>query len=165
MAWIKRRKFGKYFLWGGLFFTSLSPVKTQRLRTEIRREAALSKREIRHTVAFRDGKNTRNPHMIGFILSGRTEASTFCRKNAVWVGSGWLREVRKLLLPPRNPDSEPRQDGGCWFRRYKKKVFFFFPARLWGEERRCRALTSWRQPAVSYRASCERTCGRLLVVQ
>lgn len=40
-----------------IFLVAVSPVKTRRLGgKEIRREAALSKREIKYTVGFRDDK-------------------------------------------------------------------------------------------------------------
>lgn len=47
-----------------LIFLATVSRQIQRLGTEIRREAALSKREIKYTVGFRGDKKPRNPQMF-----------------------------------------------------------------------------------------------------
>lgn len=66
---------------------------------------------------------------LSFFAQNVSAATLQCRsgrQGAVISRQGCSISTWKAELE-RNPNSEPRQDGGCWFLRYKKVFFFSFP--------------------------------------
>ena len=67
--------------------------RIHRVGAEIRRQAALSEGEIKHTRGSRDDKNGFNPHMFAAILFGRTNTGILRAKRGFKSGLarlGWV---------------------------------------------------------------------------
>lgn len=78
--------------------------------------------------AFSPDDRRQNPRFFAQNVSAATLRCRSGRERAVISRRGCSISTQKAELE-RNPNSEPRQDGGCWFLRYKKVFFFSFPDR------------------------------------
>lgn len=105
----------------------LSPVNNTAPNGDRSSSAALKgKSDIRGILADDDRSNSR------FFVKNSSEKVKILRfqgKFAVKPRFGCSISKYKFVIH-RNPNSEPRQDGGCWFLRYKKFFFSFQIDRL-----------------------------------
>lgn len=101
------------------------PGKQYCSRSATGAESPHSEGEITYTELFCPTTADPIPAFSHKMSPTRRYDDVFGGKGGVISRKGCSNSALKPELD-RNPNSEPRQDGGCWFLRYKKSFFFLF---------------------------------------